>query len=153
MFERFTKEAKGLVLRAIDHAEQRDDRRVRTEHLLLAAAEVSPLLDHQILDAELKRFDSEALRLVGIDPDLADLDPRRPPMKRRQHLPFTNEAKKVLTNSLRETLDRGDRRIGITHILLALTTLDPGDRAIKAMSASGVDPSQLRESLLGRIAS
>lgn len=153
MFEKFTKDARGLVLRAIDHAEQRGDRRVRTEHLLLAGAEVSPTLDFAVLDAELKRFDSEALRLVGIDPHLADLDPRRSSMRKRQHLPFTREAKKVLTNSLRETLDAGDRRIGVTHVLLALTTLDPGDRAIKAMSASGVDPLQLRASLLERLAS
>lgn len=153
MFEQFTREARGLVLRAILQAEQRDDRRVRTEHLLLAAAEVSPLLDFQMLDELLRRFDSEALRLVGIDPDLANLGPERSSLRKKRHLPFTSEAKRVLTGSLREALDRGDRKIGVDHILLALTMLDPNDRAMKAMRASGVEPSQLRESLLGRLAS
>lgn len=153
MFERFTKEGKDVVLRAIVQAEQREDRRVRPEHLLLAAAEVSSHLDYHALDTELRRLDAEALRLVGIDPDLATLDPQRSSLRKSKRLPFTSDAKSVLTNSLRETLDRGDREIGVTHILLALTNLDPRDRSIKAMSATGVQPSQLRESLLGRLAS
>ena len=152
MFERFTKEARDVVLGAIGQAERREDRRIRTEHLLLSVAEISPLLDFDEIDTELRRLDAEALRLVGIDPELASLDSQRAPL-RKKRLPFTSEAKKVLTNSLREALDRGDREIGVTHILLALISLDPSERAIKALTASGVDPSQLRESLRGRLAS
>ena len=150
MFERFTKEAKGVVLEAIAQAEQRDDRRVSTEHLLLGAAVVSPALDFETIEEELHRLDAVALQMVGIDPALARLVPRRSRNDKKRHLPFTSEAKKVLTNSLREALVSGDRDIDVTHILLALTRLGAGDRAIRAMSASGVDPTELRESLRGR---
>ncbi|WP_406280319.1 Clp protease N-terminal domain-containing protein [Embleya sp. NBC_00896] len=40
---------------------------------------------------------------------------------RQLHTPFTPGAKKVLEQSLRESLERGDRYIGDEHILLALT--------------------------------
>ncbi|MEU0934049.1 MULTISPECIES: Clp protease N-terminal domain-containing protein [unclassified Embleya] len=40
---------------------------------------------------------------------------------RTGHVPFTPGAKRVLEQSLRETIERGQRHIGDEHILLALT--------------------------------
>ena len=75
----------------------------------------SPLLDQAALDAGLRRLDAEALRVVGIDPELANLDPMGGTARKKKHRPFTSEAKKVLSNSLREALDMGDRHIDVTH--------------------------------------
>ncbi|MGH3650670.1 MAG: Clp protease N-terminal domain-containing protein, partial [Acidimicrobiia bacterium] len=134
-------------------AERRRDGRIGTEHVLLAAADASPFLDAETLKHELRRLDEDALRAVGIDPSLADIDPPRRRIKKQRHIPFTRDAKKVLEDALREALDAGDRHIDADHILLALTRLDPDDRAMRAMSGSDVDPMRLRESLLARRAS
>ncbi|MFJ6695555.1 Clp protease N-terminal domain-containing protein [Streptomyces sp. NPDC091272] len=53
-----------------------------------------------------------------------DLEPARSRGRRRRklldHRPFTPEAKKVLEQSLRVALGRGDKHIGEEHLLLAL---------------------------------
>jgi len=46
--------------------------------------------------------------------------PRRRSRYSRSHVPFTTEAKSLLTAALREAQDRRDRQLGDEHLLLAL---------------------------------
>lgn len=153
MFEKFTREARAVVTGAVEVAELRRDGRIGTEHLLLGVSRATSLIDGVGLDRELQRLDEEALIAVGVDPELAGFDPPRRRLRKKRHIPFTRDAKTVLEHALREALDAGDRHIGADHILLALTRLPAEDRAIRAMTGSGVDPIRLRESLLARRAS
>lgn len=153
MFERFTKEARGVVTAAVELAERRRDGRVGTEHLLLGVARTSTMLDAETLEQELRRLDEDSLRAVGVDPALAEVDPPRHRLRKKRHIPFTRGAKETLKNSLREALATGDNHIEAEHILLALIALPAGDRAMRALDGCGVDPKHLRESLLARRAS
>lgn len=90
MFERFTQDARGIVLRAVDEAQQLRHPKIGTEHLLLSmlgdedsgayAVLHGVGLDHDRVRAEVSRIvgesgriltddDAEALRAIGIDLD------------------------------------------------------------------------------------
>ncbi|WP_190123168.1 Clp protease N-terminal domain-containing protein [Streptomyces inusitatus] len=84
--------------------------------------------------AGLSRSESDALAGLGIDidsvvaraeenhgPGALHPHPRRP-AKRRRRGSFAPAAKETLVRSLRIAAERGDRRIGGEHLLLALTT-------------------------------
>lgn len=151
MFERFTKEARLVVTRAVEEAETRSGSRVGTEHLLLGVARspaVSGLLpDVETIRAELDRMDRDALVSVGLDPALIEVaGPAR--RERGAHIPFTGGAKDILKGALRAALDLGHRHIGVEHLALALTAAEGPDRAIGALRGLDVDPTALRASLL-----
>ena len=100
MFERFTKEARRVVVAAVEEAGRRGDTRVGTEHLLLgvfdsgwdrlSVLESSGLTD-QALRLQLDAMEDQALQAVGIDRRSIDagLAGSPPPARRRRHLPFT----------------------------------------------------------------
>jgi ATP-dependent Clp protease ATP-binding subunit ClpA len=158
MFERFGKEARGIVTTAVAEAEARGDSRVGTEHLLIAVAGVGFPFQRSLLGPldvgseeirrQLDRLDSESLAAVGVDLELFDpalraLDGAVPPHARR-HLPFTHSAKSVLTATLRETIKQGGRQIGTEHVLLALLSLPAGDPVGRVFSNLGADPLEIR---------
>jgi ATP-dependent Clp protease ATP-binding subunit ClpA len=154
MFERFTREARAVVVDAQLKAGEAGSERIDPLHLLaglgrnsgggvLAGLGVSPAE----LTAEIERVrrrggmsdsDVEALAGFGIDvQQIVDrveqthgpralVGGRRP--GRRGHIPFTAEAKKTLELSLREALGLGDKFIGEEHLLLALASV-PGPAA------------------------
>jgi ATP-dependent Clp protease ATP-binding subunit ClpA len=145
MFERFTKEARAVVLLAHDEAAALEADRIGPEHLLLglaaeqgtAARVLAPLgLGHAALRAELERsgdaLDAAALASIGID--LAEVRRRVEESfgpgalggHRRGRRPFSPDAKKALELSLREAIALGDRHIGSEHILLGVMR-DPGE--------------------------
>jgi ATP-dependent Clp protease ATP-binding subunit ClpA len=70
MFERFTKDSRGIVVRAQEHARQLGHRYVGTEHLLLAAAgtpaPAGDILRQQGLTVE--RVEGEIEQLIGRGP-------------------------------------------------------------------------------------
>jgi ATP-dependent Clp protease ATP-binding subunit ClpA len=158
MFEKFTKEARSIVTVAVTEAERRGSPRVGTEHLLVAAVGASPPFDLSALGPlnvgaegirdQLDRMDSASLASVGFDPDLL------PPALRRaegadqskaiRHLPFTHGAKDVLVGSLRQAVDRGDRRIGVEHILLSLLAVPAEDPVASVLAYLGADPAEIR---------
>ena len=151
MFERFTREARGVVTSAVEEARNRSDARVGTDHLLLGALDTrigeQLGLSPATVRSELDRIDEEALAAVGIDPSLIAAAPRSQPREQR-HLPFTGAGKDTLKQSLREAIAMNHRQIGAEHILLALTTLPEPDRATQALRGLDVDPASLRQSLL-----
>lgn len=151
MFERFTREARQVVTRAVEAARDRSDARVGTDHLLIGALDTGAGkqigLSPAAVRGELDRIDQEALAAVGIDPSLIGAAPGWQPREQR-HLPFTGASKDTLKQSLREAIAMNHRHIGVEHILLALTTLPEPDRATQALRGLDIDPAALRRSLL-----
>ncbi|BBZ35383.1 Clp protease N-terminal domain-containing protein [Mycolicibacterium confluentis] len=111
------------------------------------------------LKADDSGFDdeAEALRAIGIDlhavrdavnasfgPDAFDDALQRSGRRRRRrgHLSFSRDAKKVLEIALREALAHKGREIRAEHLVLAL--LRGGDRATVGLIAEHVYPAQLR---------
>lgn len=174
MFERFTKAAREVVTDAIGEAEREHAPRVTTEHVTLAllgkrtrAAGIleSAGVTREVLLAEfgairrrggLTGSAAQALRSLGIDVDAvveqverehgpnALAEPRR---SRLAHTPFAPDARELLTRTLRQALDRRDRRIGDEHMLLALAS---GDGAVaEVLAAHGLTYPQVRARLAG----
>ncbi|HEY7596031.1 MAG TPA: Clp protease N-terminal domain-containing protein [Actinophytocola sp.] len=147
MFERFTKPARQIVTDAVGEAERERAPKVTGEHVMLAllgkqtrSAEVlsaAGVTREVLLDAfgttrrrgGVTGAEADALRLLGIDVDAiververthgvnALADQRR---DRAGHTPFADETKALLARTLRQAVDRRDRRISDEHVLLAL---------------------------------
>jgi hypothetical protein len=144
VFERFTKQARQVVTGAIEEARRHGDSRVGTEHLLIGVATSGrlpePWPDVEVLRDQLDRLDAEALRSVGLDPDLlqeAAASPVR--VGRAPHIPFTGAAKDILKGALKEA------------IALALLTGSGPDRARAIIAGLGLSPDALRDSLVRAI--
>lgn len=75
--------------------------------------------------------------------------PWRRKIRRRPegHIPFTSEAKRVLTQALQEAIALKERRIGSEHLLFALLTLPSGTRDV--LADSGIDYLDARRALRG----
>jgi ATP-dependent Clp protease ATP-binding subunit ClpA len=172
MFERFTGDARQVVVLAQDEARHLCHHYIGTEHLLLGLlaeghGPAAHLLHERGLRAEdLRRrillivggesLDPEALATLGIDLDQVKraaeaafgpgaLEPtgRRPPTG---HIPFTPRAKKVLELSLREAQRLQHTSIGTGHILLGLIREGKGVAA-KVLADVGCDLDGLRDDI------
>ena len=171
MFERFTKRARAVVVRAVEEARDAGSPEVRPEHVLesiLAEGDgvaVSVLAELGAPADEVRRLlrdvrarrpgtldedDAEALRVLGIDLDdvVRRIDrtlggPARSP---RGQLPFTRTCKKALELSLREALRLGDGFIGTEHLLLGLVRSE--DRVVlETLAAFDIAPDRLRAAI------
>ena len=178
MFERFSKDARAVVVAARTQAGALGHDSVGTQHLLLgllgpdagAASQVlrdvglQPDLVREIIrrrtpaDGFLTEEDAESLRTLGIDLDvvLARLEssfgpeavPRNEPHRRR--LWFSGPAKKTLQLALREAVWLKAASIGSEHILLGLLRCDDAD--VNAILAEvGIKPDDLRSATLRAI--
>jgi ATP-dependent Clp protease ATP-binding subunit ClpA len=180
VFERFTPDAREVVVLAQEEARTLRHDHIGTEHLLLAllrldTATTAVLRGHGLAHDEVAEavaahlggedLDAEALRTLGIDldavRDVAEatfgpgaLDaPRRG--KRRGapgHIPFTSRAKKVLELSLREALAMRSHRIADGHIALGLLREGQG-LAAKVLHDRGIDLQALRADVSGALGS
>ena len=161
MFERFTKEARGVVAAACEEASALHDEQVRPAHLVLAASRApggvaGPALRGLDLGPEALREAIAATPSAGgrIDPDaLASLGIDLEQVRRRVEAafgegaldrgagsrrgrrgiggPFSAPAKKALELSLREALALGDKHIGAAHVVLGALRAD--DPALEAV--------------------
>lgn len=169
MFERFTSEARAVVVGAQEQARRLGSTEIDAAHLVLAivaqgGAEAEVLLDGGLeprqveTTADATFLDPEALASVGIDldavrrradevfgPGALDRHPRRP---RQGHIPFTREAKKVLELALREAIHLGDREIRTEHLALGLAR--PQTASADLLRRSGADPVAIRAAVLAR---
>jgi ATP-dependent Clp protease ATP-binding subunit ClpA len=112
MFERFSGQARHVVVSAQEEARDLDHNYIGTEHLLLGLLVTSDSLASVSLNAlGYTRDDVRASveALVG-----------RGKASSSGHIPFTPRAKKVLELSLREALQLKNNYIGTEHILLGL---------------------------------
>jgi ATP-dependent Clp protease ATP-binding subunit ClpA len=177
MFERFTQDARQVVVRAQQEARTLRHPFIGTEHLLLAllGGDGDPAklalsaagLDHDAVATRLTGLtgdadlDPEALAAVGIDLDQVrrateasfgagalDAKKRRPEPK--GHIPFSKRGKKVLELTLRETVRLGHDTIGTGHLLLGIIREGDG-LAMKLIVDSGVEADALRDEVTRRM--
>jgi ATP-dependent Clp protease ATP-binding subunit ClpA len=175
MFERFTQEARQVVVSSQDEARRLHHHVIGTEHLLLALLDPkgSPtsavFARHGLTRTEaveaVRRFtgqeelDAAALGTVGIDldtvrdsveaafgPGALDVPGQGRGREPKGHLPFDRRAKKVLELSLREAIALKSRSIADGHIALGLLREGEG-LAMKVLADRGVDPVALRDEI------
>jgi ATP-dependent Clp protease ATP-binding subunit ClpC len=149
MFERFTDRGRTVVVLAEEEARGLDHNYIGTEHLLLGLLAEGNGRAAQVLHAAgitIERVREEVARIVGEGAALspsADLPPAS--------LPFTVRSKKVLEQSLRESLNLGQEHIATEHILLGLVDEREGVGA-QILAAEGFTPDRARAAVLTRLA-
>jgi ATP-dependent Clp protease ATP-binding subunit ClpA len=158
MLERFTKQARAVIERAVEEAGALGADRIGPEHLLLGiAATHGSVLDglglgYETLHADLVQsggaLDADALAAIGID--LGEVERRVEASFGRGALRgggsrtrFAPKARKALELALREAVALGDRKIGADHLLLGLMR-DPGERVRAVLARRECSPEAVR---------
>jgi ATP-dependent Clp protease ATP-binding subunit ClpA len=149
MFERFARSTREIVWNAVEEAGRRGDRRVGTDHLLMALlneTDISRLVgaDKTAAQAAATRLDQQSIAAIGLD--LGDFEPAECP-RTRTRPPFTPAAKAVLKQSLGNAVAGKSRRIAPTHLLLALLDRRQPDPAAALLAALAVNPEVIHRRL------
>jgi ATP-dependent Clp protease ATP-binding subunit ClpA len=148
MFERFTREARGVVQGAVDQARADGSPTVEAEHMVLALAALpGPAravlhdagLEADALRAALERERERSLAAVGVSAADFDLPPATPS---RADPRLGTSAKLVLERGLRAAQGRGARRLEAAHLLLGALAARAG-RVPRALDAAGADRAAL----------
>lgn len=165
MFERFTKQARAVVVRAQEEATAQSSERIGADHLLIALAgghdEASRVLEGLGLSAPTLRaerretdgLDAEALASIGIDLEEvrrrveATFGPGALGKRRLGHRPFTPAARKALELSFREAIALNEKHIGAEHLLLGVLR-DPGDGVGALLRRRGTAPDTVHAAIL-----
>ncbi len=140
MFERYTDEARRVVVLAHEEARRLGHDYTGTEHLLLG------------LIGETTGAAGQALRALGIELDAARAQVEQiigrgaPGRLPTGHLPFTPRTKKVLELASRESRDLGHDDIETEHILLALMREGDGVAA-QMLHQAGLDFTGVQDQL------
>jgi ATP-dependent Clp protease ATP-binding subunit ClpC len=130
MFERFTDEARHVVVYAQEEAVALRHPQIGTEHLLLG-------LLHDETDPTGQAMHAAGLDPAGVRVQLARLvGPARGRV--RGHIPFTSRAKQVLENGLRTAQRFDQTHIGRPHLLCGLLEVRDGT-AVRVLTELGVD--------------
>jgi ATP-dependent Clp protease ATP-binding subunit ClpA len=150
MFEKFTDQARHVVVLAQEEARMLDQNYIGTEHILLG------------LIREDRGIAARALGSLGITEEAArqqveHVVGRGQQAPQRGHIPFIPGAKKTLELSLREAIALGSNAIGTEHILLALIREGESEGksknpAAQILSGLGVDPARVRHQVIALIA-
>jgi hypothetical protein len=114
VFERFTDDARRVVVLAQEEARLLDHDWIGTEHLLLAVIRQGGVV-------------AEALEPFGLTLDRvrAEVELRTVPQGAHGgHIPFTDHAKNAMERSLREALKLGDRSITSAHLMLGVLEVE-----------------------------
>src|SRR5215218_5398213 len=143
MYERFTEEARQVIVLAQEEARCLGHGYIGTEHLLLGligegAGPASRAFARLGVTVEAAREQVAA----DVPPD--DEAPRR-------QLPFTPRAKGTLEAALRQALGLGEDYIGTEHMLLALL-IERDARTASILSSLGCPPELLRDTVLAETA-
>ncbi len=151
MFERFTREAKGTVLRALDIAQRSGAEQVEPEHLLLALAgghadAASQAIENAGIDVDsIERAIEQdlvaALETVGVPASVVASTPALP---RADRPGFAVATKEALERAMREAVDRGDRRLCREHVLLGLLH-PPAVSVARVLRVLDVEPKRLAD--------
>jgi ATP-dependent Clp protease ATP-binding subunit ClpA len=146
MFERFTDQARRVVVLAQEEARMLNHDYIGTEHILLALIRESTGVAARALESlgiteEAARQQAE--QIIG----RGEQDPPR------GHLPFTPRGKKTLELSLREAIALGSISIGTEHILLGLIREGEGKNpATQVLNGLGIDPNRVRQQVIALVA-
>jgi len=148
MFERFTREAKNVVVDALRAAQRLGAEQVEPEHLLLAlAAGATPAaraiaeagIDTEAISATIEADLVAMLEVVGVPASVVDAVPAAP---RADRPDFGVHAKRALEQAMREAVIRKERRLGPEHVLLGLLHA-PSPTLARLLSRLDVEPVRL----------
>jgi hypothetical protein len=139
MLERFTDQARRVVVLAEEEARALGHNWIGTEHLLLGV---------------LREGDGVAARTleslgISLQPVRQQVEEIIGPVQQvpAEHIPFTPRSKKVLELSLRESLQLGHDRVGTGHLLLGLIREGDGVAA-QVLVRLGADLNQVRQQVI-----
>jgi hypothetical protein len=130
MFERFTDEARRIVVVAQEESRRLNHHYIGTEHFLLGMIESNDSVAAQVLISlgiDLASVRSQVLAIIGIGQGEIP-----------SHIPITPRGKRVLEWSLREAIQLGHNHIGSEHILLGLLREGEGI-ATQVLNQAGVE--------------
>ncbi|MFI6047297.1 Clp protease N-terminal domain-containing protein [Nocardia sp. NPDC051321] len=150
MFERFSDQARRVIVLTQEEARERGHDYIGAEHMLLAilrACEIGSAATTARALAELGIEPAAARAQIALTPGTADHGVS-------SHIPFTKQARKALENSLREAQTLEHVHIEPSDILLALTSTaddDPETPVGTAVTTLGLTHEKLRRAL--RVAS
>jgi hypothetical protein len=139
VFERFTEDARQVVVLAQDEARALKHNYIGTEHILLGLFRVEGCLAAQVLEslgARLEEVRGKVVRIVGQGDAVTT-----------GQIPFTKHARRVLELALREALSLGHNYIGDEHILLAIVRENEGVGA-RIMLDYDADAEKLRDAVI-----
>jgi Clp amino terminal domain, pathogenicity island component len=140
MFERFSANARQVVVQAQEQARMLRHNYIGTEHILLGVLRLPDSVGGRALSGVGVSFSDVRERVLAVVGE-----GKKSPSG---HIPFTPRAKKVLELSLREALQLGHNFIGTEHIVLGLVREGEGVGAQVLLDA-GVDLAGLREVVAG----
>jgi ATP-dependent Clp protease ATP-binding subunit ClpC len=139
MFQRFTDQARRVVVLAQEEARLLNHNYIGTEHILLGLLNEDEGIAAgalQSLGINLKKVRAQVVEIIGQGAQAPS-----------GHIPFTPRAKKVLELSLREALQLGHDYIGAEHILLGLIREGEGVAA-QVLKALGTELQKVREAVI-----
>jgi hypothetical protein len=139
MFERFSDDARRVVVVAQEEARLLDHNYIGTEHILLALVHEDEYVAAHVLQAmgvSLTDVRAQVEEIIG-----------RGSTAPSGHIPFTPRAKKVLEFALREALQFGHTYIGTEHLLLGIVREGEGVAA-RVLLTYGADLSSVRHEVV-----
>jgi Clp amino terminal domain, pathogenicity island component/UvrB/uvrC motif len=139
VFERFTEQARQVVVLAQEEARMLNHNYIGTEHLLLGLLREEESLAARVLESleiTLEWARAQVTRLVGSSEEVTSGE-----------IPFTPRAKKVLELALREALSLGHNYIGPEHILLGVVRENEGVAA-RILLDFGADSEKIRNEVI-----
>jgi ATP-dependent Clp protease ATP-binding subunit ClpC len=140
MFERFTDQARRVVVLAMEEARRLNHPQIGTEHLLLGLLREPASVATEVLVS--LGVSLEEVR-VGIEETIGRGRTEPPD----GHMPFTPGAKKALELSLREAKKLRHHDVGTQHLLLGLLSEGKGVAA-QVLVRLGADHARVREQVL-----
>lgn len=144
MFERFTDEARRVIVSGQEAARQRGHVEIGTEHVLLGLVgehDCDGARALELLEISLAAVRVQIDALVGCGESVnGHTDP----------IPFTSPAKRVLELSAREAVRLGHREIGTEHILLGMVREHDGV-AGQVLVELGADLPRTRETVVALV--
>jgi ATP-dependent Clp protease ATP-binding subunit ClpA len=139
VFERFTEQARQVVVLAQEEARTLKHNYIGTEHVLLGLLREEDSLATRVLeslDITLDAARTQVAQLVGSGEEVTS-----------GQIPFTPRAKKVLELALREALSLGHNYIGPEHILLGVARENEGVAA-RILLDFGADSETIRNEMI-----
>ena len=137
MFERFSRDAKDVVLRAMNATRRLGAEQVEPEHLLLALAEAG--MDADSVTGAIEADLAAMLEIVGVPPSVLEAVPALP---RGDWPGFSVHAKSALERAMREAVQRGQRKLGAEHVLLGALR-PPAPTLARVLARLDVEPERL----------
>ncbi|SFT93254.1 ATP-dependent Clp protease ATP-binding subunit, partial [Arthrobacter sp. ov118] len=139
MFERFTENARHVVVLAQEEARTLNHNHIGTEHLLLG-------LTRETEGSAARALETLGVSLDGVREQVQEIT-RQGQRSPSRGIPFTHRAKKVLELSLREALGLGHARVGTEHILLGIIREGEGVAA-QVLVKLGADLNRVRQQVI-----